>query len=130
MSDEFLFEIGDLFGLDAVQMATDTAVDDADLDCNIHWLVLVLLQQLSESLASREELLGRGVHVRTELGEGGNFTILGQVELHRSRNLLHRLHLGGGTDTGDGKTDVDSRTDTLVRKTLSSVRGPENNLCI
>merc|ERR1712226_1484382 len=75
-----------------------------------------LLQQLGESLTSREELLGRGVHVGTELGEGGDFTILRQVELHRSRNLLHRLHLGGGTDTGDGKTDVDSRADTLQEK--------------
>ena len=54
-----------------------------------------------------------GIHIRAELGEGGDLTELGQIELHGTGNLLHRLHLGGGADTGDGQTDVDGGADTL-----------------
>ena len=75
--------------------------------------VLGLLEELSESDTSVEELLGGGVHIGTELGEGGDFTELGQIQLHGTRNLLHGLHLGGGTDTGDRQTDVDGWADTL-----------------
>ena len=60
-------------------------------------------------------LLGGGIHIGTELGEGGDFTELGQIQLHGTRNLLHGLHLGGGTDTGDGQTDVDGWADTLQK---------------
>ena len=43
VGDELLFEVSDLFRLDAVQVTTDTSVDDADLLADWHWLVLVLL---------------------------------------------------------------------------------------
>ena len=66
-----------------------------------------------KKITSGKELLGGGVHVGTELGEGGDLTVLGEIEFHRTGNLLHGLHLGGGSDTGDGKTDVDGGTDTL-----------------
>ena len=48
--DEFLFEVGDLLGGDGVEVTTDTTVDDANLDGNIHGLVLVLLEELSKTL--------------------------------------------------------------------------------
>ena len=135
--DKFLFEVSDLLGGDGIEVTTDTSVDDTNLDGDIHRLVLVLLEELSKTLTwkflykitssfknrvydpirlkftSGKELLGGGVHVRTELGEGGDLTVLGQIEFHGSGNLFHSLHLGGGSDTGDGKTDVNGGTDTL-----------------
>jgi len=111
--DELGFEVSDLIGLDDIEVTSDTGVDDADLGGNIHWFVLVLLEELSESSTSGKLLLGGGVHVRTELGEGGDFSELGEIELHGTRNLLHGLHLGGGTDSRDGKTDVDGGSNTL-----------------
>jgi len=114
--DELGFEVGDLLGLDDIEVTSDTGVDDADLGGDIHWLVLVLLEELSESSTSGKLLLGGGVHVGTELGEGGDLSELGEIELHGTRNLLHGLHLGGGTDSGDGKTDVDGGSDTLEEK--------------
>jgi hypothetical protein len=42
-----------------------------------------------------------------------NFTVLSEVELQRTSDGLHNLGLGSGTDTRHGKTDVDSRSDTL-----------------
>ena len=59
-------------------------------------------------------LLSGGIHIGTELGKGGDFTELGQIQLHGTGNLFHGLHLGSGTDTGDGKTDVDGWADTLM----------------
>ena len=39
-------------------------------------------------------------------------SVLGQLELHRTSNLLHGLGLGGRADTGHGQTDVDGGSDT------------------
>jgi len=116
MVDELGFEVSDLLGLDDIEVTSDTSVDDADLGGNIHGFVLVLLEELSKSSTSSKLLLGSGVHVGTELGEGSDFSELGEIELHGTRNLFHGLHLGGGTDSGDGKTDVDGGSDTLKEK--------------
>src|SRR3546814_12877063 len=42
--------------------------------------------------------------------------ILGEFELDRSCDLLHRLRLRGGTDTADRKADVDGRTNALIEQ--------------
>lgn len=60
---------------------------------NSHGHVLALLQQLSETHASVEQLLGGGVQVRAELGEGGHFTVLGQLQLHGTGHLEEKLAL-------------------------------------
>ena len=61
-------------------------------------------------------LLRGSVQIGTELGEGSDFTVLGQEELQGTGDLLHGLELGSGTDTGHRQTDVDSRSDTLVEE--------------
>lgn len=78
--------------------------------------VLSLLEEFGEPNTTVEELLSGGVQVRTELGESGDFTVLGELEFHRAGDLLHGLRLGGGTYTRDGETDVDGWTDTLVEE--------------
>src|SRR3546814_17045180 len=54
--------------------------------------------------------------IGTELREGRHLAILGEFELDRSCDLLHRLRLRGGTDTADRKADVDGRTNALIEQ--------------
>merc|ERR1712107_315241 len=76
MLNEGSLEGGDLAWVNLVQEATDTAVDDGDLVLNGHGHVLALLQQLSQPDTSVQQLLGGGVKIGTELGEGGDLTVL------------------------------------------------------
>ena len=78
--------------------------------------ILDLFEELSKPDTSPEELLGGGVHIRTELGESGDFSVLSQIELHCTGDLFHGFLLGSRTDPGDGETDVDSWTDTFVEQ--------------
>jgi len=55
--------------------------------------VLSLLEQLCEPDAPAEQLLGGGVQVGAELGEGGHLTVLGQLQLHGTGHLV----VGRGT---------------------------------
>jgi hypothetical protein len=75
-----------------------------------------LLEELGKTLTTAEGLLGGGIQIGTELGESGDLTVLGQEKLQGTSDLLHGLELGSGTDTRDGKTDVDGRSDTLVEQ--------------
>merc|ERR1719384_119770 len=106
----------DLAGLNFVEESTDTAVDDGDLVLNGHGHVLALLQQLSQPDTPVQQLLGGGIKIGTKLGEGGDLTVLGELELHGTGDLLHGLGLGSGADTGHRETDVDGRSDTLVEQ--------------
>ena len=47
------------------------------------------------------------------MGKGGDFSVLGEVKLQGTGDRLHEFGLGGGTDSRDGKTDVDCWSDTL-----------------
>jgi hypothetical protein len=109
-------ESRDLCSLDLVEVASHTGVQNAGLLFDGHGHVLLLLEELSELLTSVEELLGCGIKIGTELSEGGDLTILGKLELQGTGELLHGLNLGGGSDTGHGKTDIDSGTDTLMEQ--------------
>ena len=72
VSEELLLELSDLGRVDFVQESPDTAVDDGHLLLNGHGDVLALLQELSQTDTSVEELLGGGVKIRPELGESGD----------------------------------------------------------
>ena len=111
-----LLEPADFFRFDLVEIATHASEENASLLLDGHWHVLLLLEELGELLTSVEELLGGSIKIGTELGEGGDLTILGKLELERTGELLHGLDLGGGADTRHGKTDIDSGTDTLMEE--------------
>merc|ERR1712142_683347 len=113
---ELFFEVNNFFWFDSIEVTSDTSVNDTDLLSDRHWLVLILLQKFGKTLTTRKKLLSGGIHIGTELSEGSDFTILGQIQFHGTGNLLHGLHLGGRSDTGDGKTDVNGGTDTLEEK--------------
>ena len=69
-------------------------------------------EELGETSTAREEEARGGIEIGTELGEGRDFTVLSEVQLERTGELLHDLRLRGGADTGDGETDVDGGADT------------------
>ena len=115
VEEEFL-EFADFRCLDLVKEATHTCVKDANLLLSDHGHVLLLLKELGELLTSVEEMLGGSVEIGTELGECSDFSVLGQLELERTSDLLHGLDLGSGTDTGHRQTDVNGGTDTLIEK--------------
>ena len=114
--EEEALELADLGGQHLVEETTDTSVEDAHLLLSNHGHVLLLLEELGELLTSVEEVLGGSVEIRTELGEGGDFSVLGELKLEGTGDLLHGLDLGGGTDTGHRETDVNGGTDTLVEE--------------
>jgi hypothetical protein len=101
---------------DVVEETVDTSKDQRNHLVDGHRRVLLLLEELGKTLSARQGLFGSSVQVGTELGESGNLTVLGQEELQGTSNLLHGLDLGSGSYTGDGKTDVDGGTDTLVEE--------------
>merc|ERR1719341_1960804 len=113
---ELLLKLSDLCGVDLVQESPDTAVNDGDLLLDGHGHVLTLLQQLSQPHASAQQLLGGSVKIGTELSESCDLSVLSQLELHGTSDLLHGLGLSSRTDTGHGQTDVDGGSDTLVEQ--------------
>lgn len=106
----------DLADGDLVKETVDTGEDKGNHVGNGHGGVLLLLEQLSETLTTSKGLLGGGIKIGTELGEGSDLTVLSKEKLQGTGDLLHGLDLGSGTDTGDGQTDVNGGTDTLVEQ--------------
>ena len=94
MFKEEALELANLGGLHLVEEATDTGVEDADLLLSGDWHVLLLLEELGELLTSVEEMLGGSIEIRAELGEGGDLSVLGKLQLERTGDLLHGLDLG------------------------------------
>jgi len=78
---EGLLEVCDPGGVDFVEEPSDTAVDDDNLVLNGHRHILALLQQLSQPHTSVQELLGSGVKIGTELGEGSDLTVLAKPQI-------------------------------------------------
>lgn len=54
---------------------------------NGHGHILSLLQQLSQTHTTVQQLLGGGVQVRAELRERGDLTVLSQLQFHRTGHL-------------------------------------------
>ena len=81
-----------------------------DLIVLAHRMVLRLTQQTHKALTVGELTLCGLVEVAGELGEDFHFAVLGKVQTDAARCLFHGLCLGIAADTGNRKTDVNSRT--------------------
>jgi hypothetical protein len=115
VSLELLVPLDNPLDGDLVQETLDTGHDKRNLDLGGDGRVLTLLQELGKTLSSGQQVPGGLVQVGTERSESGDFSVLGQVQLQGTGDGLHDLGLGGGTDSGDGKTDVDSGSNTLCK---------------
>lgn len=116
MGEEVLLPLEDLVDGDLVKKTVDTRVDQGNHLVDGHGGVLLLLEELGKTFTTTEGLLGGSIEIRTELGEGSDFTVLGQEELQRTSDLLHRLDLGSRADARNRETDVDGGADSLVEK--------------
>ena len=113
-------ELADVLGGDLVEVATGTSVEDADLLLGRHGDVLLLLDDLDELLTTVELLEGGSIEVRAELGEGSDLSVLSELKLHGTGDLLHGLGLGSGADTRHRQTHVDGGSDTWPNILVSS----------
>ena len=75
----------------STHQTVDTSVDDGDLDLSREGLVLTLLEELSETSTTAQQEASGGIEIGTELGEGRDFTVLSEVQLERTSELLHDL---------------------------------------
>jgi hypothetical protein len=107
------FPLSDIGDGNTIEETVNTGVDNGNLDFDSQRLVLSLLEEFSETGTTVEEETSRGIEIGSELGEGGDITVLGEVEFEGSSDGLHDLGLGSGSDTGYGKSDIDSGTYTL-----------------
>jgi len=116
VSEDVRLPLEDLGDGDLVKETVDTSEDQGNHVGDGHGGVLLLLEQLGQTLTTGKGLLGGGIQIGTELGEGSDLTVLSKEKLQGTGDLLHGLDLGSGTDTGDGQTDVNGGTDTLVEQ--------------
>ena len=87
VGQELSLEFRDLGSHHLVEVASHTSEDHADLFLSHHWHLsrsieyeLLLLEELGELGTSVEELLGGSVQIGTELGEGCDLSVLGELE--------------------------------------------------
>jgi len=90
-----LLEFTNISSLNLIKISSNTGIKHANLLFSWHWDVLSLLKELGELLTSVKKLLGGGIKIGTELGEGSDLSVLGKIELHGTRHLLHCLDLSG-----------------------------------
>jgi len=104
---ELSFPLGDLIDGDRVEETVDTSVDDGHLDFGGEGLVLTLLygrcqqtgmiqtdiksrtEELSQTGTTGQQETSGSIEIRTELSEGSDFTVLSEVQLKRTSELLH-----------------------------------------
>lgn len=113
---EVLLPLGNLGNRDAIEQTVDTSEDKRNHFANGHGGVLLLLEQLNETLATAQSRLGGCIEIRTKLGKSSDLTVLGQEEFQGTSNLFHGLDLSSGADTRDRQSDVDSRAYTFVEQ--------------
>ena len=75
-----------------------------------------MLEKLHDARAAVQTRLGAGVQVTAELREGGQLTVLRQVELDGTGHLLDRLDLGVRAYPAHRQADRDRRANALVEE--------------
>src|SRR5262249_3487652 len=91
--EHVLLVIADPADRQTVQEAARAGIDRPDLLFDRHGAELVLLEELGQPLAARQQALRRGIEVGGKLREGGHLAVLRQIELDAAGDLLHRLDL-------------------------------------
>merc|ERR1712100_86955 len=109
-------EVDDLVDGDVVDQALHTGVNDGDLFSQDQGAELRLLEKFTQALAPLQLLLGRGIKIGGELGEGSQLVELGQLQFQGASNFLDGLGLGSTANPAHGDTNVDGGTQTRVEQ--------------
>src|SRR5215469_4672740 len=89
-----------------VEISVRARVDRENLLAERQGRELRLLEQLSQTLAAIELLLGRLIEIGTKLGKRRQLAILREFEFKRAGDLSHSFDLCGATDAAHRDTDV------------------------
>jgi hypothetical protein len=89
--------------VDLVQVTLGGSIHHHHLLLDGHGVELALLEDLCQACTALQDVLSGGIQVGTELGEGGNLTVLGQLQLQgtwggggeEGKNGVKRGRLGG-----------------------------------
>merc|ERR1712100_711204 len=109
-------EVDDLVDRDVVDQALHTGVNDGDLFSQDQGAELRLLEKFTQALAALQLLLGGGVKIGGELGEGSKLVELGQFQFQGASNFLDGLGLGSTAYPAHGDAHVDGGTKTGVEQ--------------
>ena len=99
-----------------MHQSVDSTIQDCHLLTNWHRRILGLDKNLIVLSASVDGHGGHRIHIAGELGECLQLAILCHIYLQSTSHLLHTLNLSRATHTRDGNTDIDSRTEALVKQ--------------
>src|SRR4051794_14766725 len=108
--------LGDAVDVDAVEVALGRGVDLQDLVLRRERAALLLVERRHQALAAGQRLLGVGVEVGAELGEGLQLAVLREVQPQAPGNPLHRLDLRVAAHARDRDADVDGRAHARVEQ--------------
>ncbi len=115
-AQQSLLELADPLHRHVVHVPLGAREDGDHLLREGHWRVGRLLEELGHALAAVERGAGALVEVGSELREGLELVVLGEVELELAGDLLHRLGLGGRADARHRDADVDRGPDAGVEE--------------
>lgn len=94
----------------------ETHIDRNDLILEGHRNILVLFEEFGETSATIQEALGGSIEVGTELGEGCNLAILGELQFQSPGDLLHRLPLRSRANARHREANIDRRADATIEE--------------
>ena len=116
--EQLAFEATHVVDRQAVEVALGAGEHHDDLLLDGHRAVLRLLQQLDQAIATLELGLGDGVELGAERGERLELAELGEVELQRAGDALHRLDLRRATHARHRDAHVDGRAHARLEQVV------------
>merc|ERR1712100_428911 len=109
-------EVDDLIDRHVVDQALHTGVNDGDLLSQNQGAELRLLEKFTQALAALQLLLGGGIKIGGELGEGSQLVELGQLQFQGASNFLDGLGLGSTANPTHRDTHINGGTQTGVEQ--------------
>ena len=113
---QFGFVATGVFERDAIHITVGRRIDNQNLIFQRHRFIVLLLQNLGQSLAARQLRLRALVQIGSELRKRGEFAKTRQVEFEATRDLLHRFELRRRTDARHAQTGVNRGTLTRIEQ--------------
>src|SRR3989344_432499 len=81
-----------------------------------HGFIFILFEKLGQAAAAFDFLFGGRIKLLAKLSESLEFSELGEFETHCAGHGLHGFGLGGRPDARNRKSDVDRRSDSLIKE--------------
>ena len=117
VAQHLFLEGADAFQGDILHQAGVDGEQHQHFVAQVEGLVLALFEGFGGELAAGQLGAGGGVQVGgAELGEGGEFAVLGQVEAQAAGDLADGAGLGGAADAGHGEAHIHGGADAHIEQ--------------